>query len=172
MCCEFRSSPPVEFVIGDVHDYTSVKTDMMGADVVFHAAALRQVPSCEYNVREAVLTNVIGTHNIKTARREEGVPRVIAISTDKAVKPVNTMGMTKALPERLFISANLEAGKKSPVLACFRCGNVIGSRGSVIPLFQNQLEHGGPLIITHPGMNRFVLTLGQARPLTWCSGRP
>lgn len=164
---EFRSSPQVEFVIGDVRDYTSVKTAMKGVDVVFHAAALKQVPSCEYNVREAVLTNVIGAHNIITACREEGVPRVIAISTDKAVKPVNTMGMTKALQERLFISANLEAGKKSPVFACVRYGNVIGSRGSVIPLFQKQLEHGGPLTITHPGMTRFVLTLGQAIDLVF-----
>lgn len=164
---EFRSSPQVEFVIGDVRDYTSVKSAMKGVEVVFHAAALKQVPSCEYNVRQAVLTNVIGAHNIINACREEGVSRVIAISTDKAVKPVNTMGMTKALQERLFISANLEAGKKSPVYACVRYGNVIGSRGSVIPLFQKQLEHGGPLTITHPGMTRFVLTLGQAIDLVF-----
>lgn len=164
---EFRSSPQVEFVIGDVRDYISVKTAMKGVDVVFHAAALKQVPSCEYNVREAVLTNVIGAHNIITACREEGVSRVIAISTDKAVKPVNTMGMTKALQERLFISANYEARNKSPVYACVRYGNVIGSRGSVIPLFQKQLEHGGPLTITHPGMTRFVLTLSQAIDLVF-----
>jgi len=164
---EFRSSPQMEFIIGDVRDYTSVKKALKGVDVVFHAAALKQVPSCEYNVREAVLTNVIGAHNIITACREEGVSRVIAISTDKAVKPVNTMGMTKALQERMFISANLEDRKKSPVYACVRYGNVIGSRGSVIPLFQKQLEHGGPLTITHPQMTRFVLTLGQAIDLVF-----
>jgi UDP-N-acetylglucosamine 4,6-dehydratase len=164
---EFRSSPKVEFIIGDVRDHASVKAALKGVDVVFHAAALKQVPSCEYNVREAVLTNVIGAHNIITACREEGVSRVIAISTDKAVKPVNTMGMTKALQERLFISANLEARNKTPVYACVRYGNVIGSRGSVIPLFQKQLEHGGPLTITHPGMTRFVLTLGQAIDLVF-----
>lgn len=164
---EFRLSPQMEFVIGDVRDYVSVKAAMKGVDVVFHAAALKQVPSCEYNVREAVLTNVIGAHNIITACREERVSRVIAISTDKAVKPVNTMGMTKALQERMFISANLEDRKKSPVYACVRYGNVIGSRGSVIPLFRKQLEHGGPLTITHPGMTRFVLTLGQAIELVF-----
>jgi len=164
---QFRSSPQMEFIIGDVRDYTSVKTAMKGVDVVFHAAALKQVPSCEYNVREAVLTNVIGAHNIITACREEGVPRVIAISTDKAVKPVNTMGMTKALQERMFISANLDDSRKSPVYACVRYGNVIGSRGSVIPLFQKQLLHGGPLTITHSDMTRFVLTLGQAIDLVF-----
>jgi UDP-N-acetylglucosamine 4,6-dehydratase/5-epimerase len=164
---EFRSDPQIEFIIGDVRDYASVKAAVKGVDVVFHAAALKQVPSCEYNVREAVLTNVVGAHNIITACREEGVARVVAISTDKAVKPVNTMGMTKALQERLFISANLEARNKRPVYACVRYGNVIGSRGSVIPLFQKQLEHGGPLTITHPGMTRFVLTLGQAIDLVF-----
>jgi UDP-glucose 4-epimerase len=164
---EFRSNPQVEFVIGDVRDYGSVKAAMDGVDMVFHAAALKQVPSCEYNVREAVLTNVIGAHNIVTACREKRVPRVIAISTDKAVKPVNTMGMTKALQERMFISANQESRSKSTVFACVRYGNVIGSRGSVIPLFLKQLEHGGPLTITHPGMTRFVLTLGQAIDLVF-----
>lgn len=164
---EFRLNPQVEFIIGDVRDCPSVKTAMRGVDVVFHAAALKQVPSCEYNVREAVLTNVIGAHNIITACREEGVHRVIAISTDKAVKPVNTMGMTKALQERMFISANLDDSKKSPVYACVRYGNVIGSRGSVIPLFQKQLKHGGPLTITHLQMTRFVLTLGQAIDLVF-----
>ncbi len=167
---EFRNDPQIKFIIGNVRDYSAVKVALRGVDVVFHAAALKQVPSCEYNVREAVLTNVIGAHNIITACREEGVSRVISISTDKAVKPVNTMGMTKALQERLFISANFKTRKNFPVYACVRYGNVIGSRGSVIPLFRKQLEHGGPLTITHPRMTRFVLTLGQAIDLVfWAS---
>ncbi|HAY20625.1 MAG TPA: hypothetical protein DCY27_00325 [Desulfobacterales bacterium] len=169
---EFRNHPQIKFIIGNVRDYSAVKVALRGVDMVFHAAALKQVPSCEYNVREAVLTNVIGAHNIITACREEGVSRVISISTDKAVKPVNTMGMTKALQERLFISANFKTQKNFPVFACVRYGNVIGSRGSVIPLFRKQVEHDGPLTITNPLMTRFVLTLGQAVDLVfWATAK-
>ena len=165
---EFRDAPAIEFVIGDVRDPEATRRVMEGADTVFHAAALKQVPSCEYNVREAVLTNVLGAQNVIEACRAARVPAVVAVSTDKAVKPVNTMGMTKALQERLFIGANL-SGKG--VFSCVRYGNVIGSRGSVVPLFRKQIDHGGPLTVTDPRMTRFSLTLGQAIGLVFAAAK-
>jgi UDP-glucose 4-epimerase len=155
---DFRNK--LKFVIGDVRDYDSVFRVLEDVDVVFNAAALKQVPTCEYFPLEAVKTNILGAGNI--VRAVEAHPRVktvVGISTDKAVKPVNVMGMTKAIQERVFIEANIHCP------ACFivvRYGNVLASRGSVIPLFHDQIKHGGPLTITTRDMTRFLLTLDDA----------
>jgi len=158
---------PMSFVIGDVRDLGSVHEAMRGIDIVFHAAALKQVPLCEYHVWEAVQTNVMGAQNVIRAALDEEVEKVIAISTDKAVKPVNAMGMSKAIQEKLFIAANFHKGEKRTVFACVRYGNVVGSRGSVIPLFKRQIESGGPVTITDSRMTRFILTLSQAIDLVF-----
>lgn len=152
----------LEFRIGDVRDFHSVITGIRDADVVFHAAALKQVPTCEYFPYEAVLTNVIGAENIVRAIREHGLPvqTVIGVSTDKACKPVNVMGITKSLQERIFIRANLDC--RDTNFLCVRYGNVLASRGSVIPLFHEQIQKGGPITITTPEMTRFLLSLEQA----------
>jgi FlaA1/EpsC-like NDP-sugar epimerase len=152
----------LQFTIGDVRDLHSVSTVMREADVVFNAAALKQVPSCEYFPFEAVQTNIGGAENIIRAIREHGLPvqTVVGVSTDKACKPVNVMGMTKALQERLFVRANLD--NPDTRFLCVRYGNVLASRGSVIPLFHEQIRRGGPLTITTPDMTRFLLSLEQA----------
>lgn len=152
----------LQFRIGDVRDPHSVSTAMRDADVVFNAAALKQVPSCEYFPFEAVQTNVVGAENIIRAVREQGLPveTVVGVSTDKACKPVNVMGMTKAVQERLFVRANLDGGATRFV--CVRYGNVLASRGSVIPLFHEQIKRGGPVTITTTDMTRFLLSLEQA----------
>lgn len=160
----------LNFIIGDVRDLKSVKQAMNGIDLVFHAAALKHVPLCEYHVWQAVQTNIQGAQNIIQAALDEEVEKVIAISTDKAVKPVNAMGMTKALQEKLFTAANFHKGKKATVFACVRYGNVVGSRGSVIPLFKRQIESGGPLTITDPNMTRFMLTLSEGIDLVFQAG--
>ncbi len=152
----------ISFFIGDVRDKSSVLKAMEGIDLVYHAAALKQVPSCEYFVWEAIQTNIIGAKNVIEAAIEKGVKKVIAISTDKAVKPVNAMGMTKALQEKLITTANYFKENSETVFACVRYGNVVASRGSVIPLFKKQIETGGPVTITTPEMTRFILTLTQA----------
>jgi len=157
----------MDFVIGDVRDPNSVRAAMRGIDLVFHAAALKQVPLCEYHVWEAVQTNIIGAQNVIRAALEEGVEKVISISTDKAVKPVNAMGMSKAIQEKLFTAANFHNPNRRTVFACVRYGNVVGSRGSVIPLFKRQIESGGPVTITDPRMTRFVLTLSEAIDLVF-----
>src|SRR5206468_912005 len=143
-------------------DYHSVASAVQGADVIFNAAALKQVPSCEYFPYEAVRTNVEGPENIVRVIRELKVPveTVVGISTDKACKPVNVMGMSKAIQERLLISANLTC--PSTRFICVRYGNVLASRGSVIPLFLDQIRNGGPITITSPAMTRFLLSLDQA----------
>lgn len=164
---EFPDQDNITFMIGDVRNKDSLKSALHDVDIVYHAAALKQVPSCEYNVYEAIQTNAIGAQNIVEASIEEGVKKVIAISTDKAVKPVNTMGMTKALQERIFVSANFRKDNKKTIFACVRYGNVIGSRGSVIPLFKKQIENGDDVTITDPKMTRFVLTLSQAIELVF-----
>jgi FlaA1/EpsC-like NDP-sugar epimerase len=152
----------LEFRIGDVRDYDSIASAMRQADVVFHAAALKQVPSCEYEPMEAVKTNILGASNVIRAvlGEQSRVEAVIAISTDKACKPVNVMGMTKALQERMFVTANL--GQTKTKFLCVRYGNVISSRGSVIPLFLEQIAHGGPVTVTLERMTRFLLTLDRA----------
>jgi FlaA1/EpsC-like NDP-sugar epimerase len=152
----------LQFHIGDVRDYSSVLTAMRSADYVFNAAALKQVPACEYFPFEAMQTNIVGAENIIRAVRENDlqVKAVVGISTDKACKPVNVMGMTKAIQERLYGRANLDCPNTKFV--CARYGNVIASRGSVLPLFREQIMHGGPLTITTPDMTRFLLGLDKA----------
>jgi UDP-glucose 4-epimerase len=152
----------LQFQIGDVRDYHSVSAVMRNADIVFNAAALKQVPSCEYFPFEAVQTNIVGPQNIVQAIRENKLPveTVIGISTDKACKPVNVMGMTKAIQERIFVQANMDCPNTRFI--CVRYGNVLASRGSVIPLFHEQIRNGGPVTITTTDMTRFLLSLGKA----------
>ena len=152
----------LRFQIGDVRDYAAVTTVLRDADVVFNAAALKQVPTCEYFPYEAVLTNITGAQNLVRAIRDHKLPveTVVGISTDKATKPVNVMGMTKAIQERIFVRATLDS--ETTRFVCARYGNVLASRGSVIPLFVDQIRRGGPLTITTPEMTRFLLTLEQA----------
>ncbi len=152
----------LQFRIGDVRDPHSVTTALKDADIVFNAAALKQVPSCEYFPYEAVQTNITGAENIIRAIRESRIPveTVVGVSTDKACKPVNVMGMTKAIQERLFVRANLDADETRFIGV--RYGNVLASRGSVIPLFHEQIRHGRPITITTSDMTRFLLSLEQA----------
>jgi FlaA1/EpsC-like NDP-sugar epimerase len=152
----------LEFRIGDVRDFHSVAAVLRDADIVFNAAALKQVPTCEYFPIEAVKTNILGPENIVRAIQEHNlsVETVIGVSTDKACKPVNAMGMTKALQERVFIQANMRC--KNTRFICARYGNVLASRGSVIPLFHDQIRNGGPITITTNEMTRFLLSLDDA----------
>lgn len=152
----------IEFRIGDIRDYAAVRSVLNGANIVINAAALKQVPSCEYFPFEAVKTNISGAENIVRAIREGGlqIETVVGVSTDKACKPVNTMGMTKAIQERIFISANITAPHTRFI--CVRYGNVLASRGSVIPLFHEQIKNGGPVTLTTPEMTRFLLPLERA----------
>lgn len=164
---QYPRKDALNFVIGDVRNYNSVREAARGIDIIFHAAALKQVPSCEYHVWEAVQTNVIGAQNVIQAALEEDVEKVVAVSTDKAVKPVNAMGMTKSIQEKLFTAANFHNSGKRTIFTCVRYGNVVGSRGSVIPLFKRQIEAGGPVTITDERMTRFVLTLAEAIELVF-----
>jgi len=166
---EYKNNPKLRFIIGDVRIKETLRSAMRNVDIVFHAAALKQVPSCEYNVFEAVRTNVYGAQNVIESALEENVEKVIAISTDKAVEPVNVMGMTKAIQERLFISANKHRDGKKTVFACVRYGNVLGSRGSVVPLFRHQIDHDEDITITDSSMTRFILTLDNAINLVFKS---
>ena len=153
----------VKFYIGDVRNLQSVKDAMVGVDYVFHAAALKQVPSCEFYPMEAVRTNVIGTDNVLHAAIEEGVKRVVCLSTDKAAYPINAMGTSKAMMEKIvFANARVSAQRGGPVICCTRYGNVMCSRGSVIPLFINQIKSGRPITITDPNMTRFLMNLDEA----------
>src|SRR5438105_11920620 len=157
-----NSSKKLQFRIGDIRDFHSVASALREADVVFNAAALKQVPTCEYFPFEAVQTNVGGAENIVRAIQELRLPVqvVVGVSTDKACKPVNAMGMTKALQERIFVQANMRC--QSTRFVCVRYGNVLASRGSVIPLFHEQIRQGGPVTITTRDMTRFLLSLEQA----------
>lgn len=152
----------LEFRIGDVRSYEDICSAVKAADIVINAAALKQVPTCEYFPVQAVLTNCLGAANIVRAIEEQGYPvdTVVGISTDKACKPVNVMGMTKAVQERIFVSANILNPRTRFV--CVRYGNVLASRGSVIPLFHDQIRNGGPITITSPEMTRFLLSLDDA----------
>lgn len=152
----------VRFLIGDVRDLERLKKAMEGIDIVYHAAALKHVPLCEYNPFEAIKTNVIGTQNVIEAALACGVEKVINISTDKAVNPINTMGATKLLGEKLIIDANFYKGRKKTIFSCVRFGNVALSRGSVIPLFEKQIESGGPVTVTDPKMTRFIMSVSEA----------
>ncbi|MEM6330295.1 MAG: SDR family NAD(P)-dependent oxidoreductase [Planctomycetota bacterium] len=150
----------LRFLLGDVRDYGRTCEVTRGADIVFHAAAMKQVPSSEEGPWEAVKTNVVGAENVRRAAIENRVATVVAISTDKAVKPVNVMGMTKSLQERLILGPPADGA--GTTFVCVRYGNVLGSRGSVIPLFKQQVQAGKPMTITHPQMTRFLLTLCEA----------
>ncbi len=152
----------VKFYIGDVRDYNSIVGAFRGVDYVFHAAALKQVPSCEFYPMEAVKTNVLGSNNVITACVENHIKKAIFLSTDKAAYPINAMGMTKALMEKNVIARSRQMEKGDPVLCLTRYGNVMASRGSVIPLFCDQIEEGKKLTITNPEMTRFMMTLEDA----------
>ena len=156
-------SNKVKFYIGDVRNLQSVKDAMVGVDYIFHAAALKQVPSCEFYPMEAVRTNVIGTDNVLHAAIEEGVDRVVCLSTDKAAYPINAMGTSKAMMEKVvFANARVAAQRGKTVICCTRYGNVMCSRGSVIPLFIDQIKSGRPITITDPNMTRFLMNLDEA----------
>ena len=150
----------IKFYIGDVRDLQSVRTAMHGVDYIFHAAALKQVPSCEFFPMEAVRTNVIGTENVLAAAIEEGVECVICLSTDKAAYPINSMGMTKAIEEKVAIAKSRMSGKTK--ICCTRYGNVMCSRGSVIPLWIDQIKGGNSITVTEPTMTRFIMSLEEA----------
>lgn len=152
----------VRFLIGDVRDKSRLQRAFEGIDIVFHAAAMKHVPACEYNPFEAVKTNVMGTQNVIDAALDNGIEKVISISTDKAASPINTMGATKLLAEKLIIDANYYKGSRKTVFSCVRFGNVMGSRGSVIPLFAKQIKNGGPVTVTDPEMTRFMMSIPQA----------
>ena len=158
----FYKSDKIKFYIGDVRDLASVRNAMHGVDYVFHAAALKQVPSCEFFPLEAVKTNIIGTDNVLTAAIESGVKKVICLSTDKAVYPINAMGMSKALMEKVAIAKSRTVDPDKTLICCTRYGNVMASRGSVIPLFIEQIKSGQPLTVTNPKMTRFLMTLDEA----------
>lgn len=162
---EFQAKMPevadkIKFYIGDVRDIDSVKSAMHGVDYIFHAAALKQVPSCEFFPMEAVHTNVIGTDNVLTAAIEEGVKAVICLSTDKAAYPINAMGITKAIEEKVAVAKSRNSGDTK--ICCTRYGNVMCSRGSVIPLWIDQIKSGNPITITEPKMTRFIMSLDEA----------
>lgn len=153
------SNPKLKFFIGDVRDYDSVRQAMHGVDYVFHAAALKQVPSCEFYPMEAVRTNVLGAENVMNAAVAGGVRRVVVLSTDKAVYPINAMGISKAMMEKLMVAKARMRSEGETVLCATRYGNVMGSRGSVIPLFIGQIAEGKPLTVTDPNMTRFLMSL-------------
>lgn len=155
------ASDKLKFYIGDVRDYNAVLNSTRGVDYIFHAAALKQVPSCEFHPMEAVKTNVIGTENLLEAAIANGVKRVVCLSTDKAVYPINAMGISKAMMEKVMVAKSRNAGPHT-VICGTRYGNVMASRGSVIPLFVGQLKAGKPLTITDPAMTRFMMTLEDA----------
>lgn len=167
---DFRKfSSKLEFIIGDVRDRSSLKRAVNGAgiDIFVHAAALKQIPSTEYNILEAVKTNVLGAQNVVDIAIEAEIPKIIGVTTDKVVEPVNAYGMTKALQEKIFILGNKSAREGKSKFACVRYGNVVNSRGSIIPLFMKQLKADAPLTITHKDMTRFILTLKEASNLVF-----
>ena len=157
--------PEIRLLLGDIRDKERIKSAVSSVDYIFHSAALKHVPICEYNPFEAVKTNVLGTQNLIEAAIEEEVSKFIAISTDKAVNPINVMGATKLLAERLTISANYYKGARKTAFTCVRFGNVLDSRGSVVPLFREQIEYGGPVMVTDPEMTRFVMDISRAAGL-------
>lgn len=158
----YPSNNKLNFILGDIRDYQQIKKATVGVDFVFHAAAQKQVPASEYNVLEAVKTNILGAQHVVDACLENNVKKAIAISTDKAVEPVNAMGMTKALEEKLFISGNVKHQSGICKFSCVRYGNVLGSTGSVLEVFLKQIEQGHDISITNEHMTRFLITLDQA----------
>ena len=164
---EFQAKMPdvadkIEFYIGDVRDLASVKNAMHGVDYIFHAAALKQVPSCEFFPMEAVRTNIIGTDNVLTAAIEAGVKNVVCLSTDKAAYPVNAMGTSKAMMEKVIVAKSRTVAPEKTKICCTRYGNVMCSRGSVIPLWIDQIKAGNPITVTEPSMTRFIMSLDEA----------
>lgn len=156
------NNPKIKYYIGNVRDLQSVKDAMHGVDYIFHAAALKQVPSCEFFPMEAVRTNVIGTDNVLTAAIEAGVKKVICLSTDKAAYPINAMGTSKAMMEKVFVAKSRTVEPEKTLICGTRYGNVMCSRGSVIPLFIEQIKEGKPLTVTEPSMTRFIMSLEEA----------
>ncbi len=155
-------SDKIKFFIGDVRDLQSIKNAMYGVDYIFHAAALKQVPSCEFFPVEAVKTNVLGTENVLTAAIEAGVKSIICLSTDKAAYPVNAMGTSKAMMEKVIVAKSRTISPEKTKICCTRYGNVMCSRGSVIPLWIDQIKKGEPITITEPSMTRFIMSLDEA----------
>lgn len=153
------NNPKLKFYIGDVRDYDSIYTALKGVDFVFHAAALKQVPSCEFYPMEAVRTNVIGTENVLNAATANKVSRLVVLSTDKAVYPINSMGISKAMAEKLMIAKARSQGEGETIFCATRYGNVMASRGSVIPLFVTQIKEGKSITVTDPNMTRFLMSL-------------
>ena len=157
-----EASEKIKFYIGDVRDLASVKNAMHGVDYIFHAAALKQVPSCEFFPVEAVKTNVLGTDNVLTAAIEAGVKNIVCLSTDKAAYPVNAMGTSKAMMEKVIVAKSRTVDPEKTKICCTRYGNVLCSRGSVVPLWIDQISAGQPITITEPSMTRFVMSLDEA----------
>lgn len=159
---KYYNNSKLKFYIGNVKDYNSINDAMRGVDFVFHAAALKQVPSCEFYPMEAVKTNIIGTDNVLSAAINNGVKKVICLSTDKAAYPINAMGMSKAMMEKVAIGKGRNLGDHETTICVTRYGNVMASRGSVIPLFVDQMRNGNPMTLTDPAMTRFMMSLDQA----------
>ncbi len=159
---KYYKNDKIKFFIGDVRDIQSIKNSMYDVDYVFHAAALKQVPSCEFFPIEAVKTNILGTENVLTAAIRYGVKKVICLSTDKAAYPINAMGISKAMMEKVFIAKSRTVSPEKTVICGTRYGNVMASRGSVIPLFVEQIKNGQPLTVTEPSMTRFLMSLEEA----------
>ena len=162
---KYYSNPKLKFYIGDVRDYNSIADAMRGVDYAFHAAALKQVPSCEFYPMQAVKTNIMGTENVLNAAIAAGVKKVICLSTDKAAYPINAMGMSKAMMEKVAIAKGRNLGEHETTICVTRYGNVMASRGSVIPLFIDQMRDGNPMTLTAPEMTRFMMSLDQAGDL-------
>ena len=162
MRTEYCNNPKIKFYIGDVRDINSVKNAMHGVDYIFHAAALKQVPSCEFFPLEAAKTNIIGTDNVLSAAIEYSVKKIICLSTDKAAYPINAMGTSKAMMEKVVIAKSRTVDPSKTTICCTRYGNVMASRGSVIPRFVEQIKAGKPLTITEPAMTRFIMSLEEA----------
>jgi UDP-glucose 4-epimerase len=156
------ANPKLKFYIGDVRDYQSVLNATRGVDYIFHAAALKQVPSCEFHPLEAVKTNILGTENVLEAAIQNQVEKVVCLSTDKAVYPINAMGISKAMMEKVMVAKSRNIDERKTIICGTRYGNVMASRGSVIPLFSEQMKSGQPITITDPNMTRFMMTLNDA----------
>ncbi len=165
------NSANIRLLVGDMRDKERLEMALEGVDIVFHAAALKHVPLCEFNPFDAVKTNILGTQNILRVALQNEVEKFILISTDKVVNPTNVMGATKLLAERLTISANHYKGHRKTVFSCVRFGNVMGSRGSVVPLFLKQIQRGNELTVTDPDMTRFIMSIGKAVDLILKAGR-
>ena len=165
------NSDKIRTFIGDIRDKDRLKRAFENVDIIFHAAALKHVPLCEYNPFDAVKTNVLGTQNVLDAALDKNVEKVIMVSTDKAVNPINVMGATKLLAERLTVSANYYRGNRRTVFSCVRFGNVLNSRGSVVPTFQKQIKNGGPVTVTDSEMTRFIMHIPDAARLILRAGQ-